>query len=353
MKNMMTETHATLAILLVCWIMLLAADGLICGILKFIAGIPFKKAFLWGCISLLVPTVAIAYGTLVERNIFKVRRIEIICDGLPAGFEGYRIVHISDLHARSFDGREGRLEKTVDKINSLQPDMVAFTGDLITLEPGELNGMTGILNGIMADDGVFSVLGNHDYCMYSGMDEESRKKGLERLIAIQQEMGWRLLMNDSFTIGRGRDSIAVVGVENTSPSRHFPSKGNLAQAAAGTEGMFRILLSHDPLHWESEIIGKGFPLTLSGHTHAMQFSLLGWSPSRYIFPQYRGLYSTGTSRNSRSRASGAEHTGNGDPDISRQYLYVNPGLGETIFPARIGVLPEITLITLKSHDSDR
>ena len=353
MKNMMTETHATLAILLVCWIMLLTADVLICGILKLIAGIPFKKAFLWGCISLLVPPVAIAYGTLIERNIFKVRRVEITCPGLPAGFEGYRIVHISDLHARSFDDREGILEKAVDKVNSLQPDMVAFTGDMITSEPGEMDDMTGILTDIVAKDGIFSVLGNHDYCLYSGMDAESREKGVERLIAIQQEMGWRVLMNENFVIGRGRDSIAVVGVENTSPSRHFPSKGNLTQAAAGTEGMFRILLSHDPLHWESEIIGQDFPLTLSGHTHSMQFSLLGWSPSRYMFPQYRGLYSTGKSGSSRSRSSGAEHHENGNPDTDLRYLYVNPGLGETIFPARIGVLPEITLITLKSHDSDR
>lgn len=342
MKNMMTETHVTLAILLVCWIMLLTADILICGILKLIAGIPFKKAFLWGCLSLLIPPVAIAYGSLVERNLFRVKEVEIACPGLPAGFEGYRIVQISDLHARSFDGREGRLEKAVDKINSLQPDMVAFTGDLITSEPGELAGMTGILNGIQADDGVFSVLGNHDYCMYSGMDADSRKKGVERLIAIQQEMGWRVLMNENFVIGRGRDSIAVVGVENTSPSRHFPSKGNLTQAAAGTEGMFRILLSHDPLHWESEIIGHDFPLTLSGHTHSMQFSLLGWSPSRYMFPQYRGLYSTDSShtRPTESRKESPEQ-------FPTQYLYVNPGLGETIFPARIGVRPEITLITLR------
>ena len=154
-------------------------------------------------------------------------------------------------------------------------------------------------------------------------------------------------MNESVIISRGLDSIAVVGVENTSPSRHFPSKGNLTQAASGTEGMFRVLLSHDPLHWESEIIGQDFPLTLSGHTHSMQFSLLGWSPSRYMFPQYRGLYSTDKSGSSRSRSSGAEHQKNGNPDTNLQYLYVNPGLGETIFPARIGVLPEITLITLR------
>ena len=347
MKNMNPEIYATLSILLVCCIMLLTADAIACGLLKLIAGIPFKKAFLWGCLGLLIPPVAIAYGALVERNLFKVKKVEIVCPGLPDGFEGYRIVHISDLHARSFDGREKRLKKAVDKINALHPDIVAFTGDLITSEPDELNGMTGILNGIIAYDGVFSVLGNHDYCMYSDMSEERKKESLEQLMAKQREMGWILLKNDNFIISRGRDSVAVVGVENTSPSRHFPSKGNLTQAAAGTDGMFRILLSHDPLHWESEIIGQDFPLTLSGHTHSMQFSLLGWSPSRYMFPQYRGLYSTGKSGSSRSRSSGAEHQKNGNPDTNLQYLYVNPGIGETIFPARIGVLPEITLITLK------
>ena len=349
MKNMNPEIYATLSILLVCCIALLTVDAIACGLLKIIAGIPFKKAFLRGCLGLLIPPAAIAYGALVERNLFKVKMVEISYPGLPAGFEGYRIVHISDLHARSFEGREGRLEKAVSKINSLQPDIVAFTGDLITSEPGELDVMADILNGIAAKDGVFSVLGNHDYCMYSDMSEEQKKKSLEQLMNTQRNMGWRLLKNESFIISRGRDSVAVVGVENTSPSRHFPSKGNLTQAAAGTEGMFRILLSHDPLHWESEIIGQDFPLTLSGHTHSMQFSLLGWSPSRYMFPQYRGLYSTDKSGSSRSRSSGAEQQEIGNPDTNLQYLYVNPGLGETIFPARIGVRPEITLITLRKN----
>jgi predicted MPP superfamily phosphohydrolase len=303
---------------------LVTADASFCGLLKILAGIPFKKAFLWGCLSLLIPPATIAYGALIERNLFKVKNVEIIFEELPEAFDGYTIVHISDIHARSFEGRENRLQKAVDKINALDSDIIAFTGDLISMNPDELEDVTDILGDLKAKDGVFSVLGNHDYCMYSDMSDDKKKESLEELMAKQREMGWKLLMNENFIIGRGRDSVAVVGVENTSPSRHFPSKGNLTQAATGTEGMFRILLSHDPLHWESEIIGQDFPLTLSGHTHSMQFSLLGWSPSRYIFPQYRGLYS----RNS-------------------QYLYVNPGLGETIFPARIGVMPEITLITLR------
>lgn len=336
------EIFTTLSILLICLILLTAADALVCLVLKLVAGIPFRKAFLWGCISLLIPPVAIAYGALIERNLFKVKKVEITYAELPASFDGYRIVHISDIHARSFEGRENRLKKAVEKINGLDPDIIAFTGDLISMSPAELEGMNSILGDLKADDGVFSVLGNHDYCMYSDMDEDSKGKALERLIETEEAMGWTLLLNGNRIISRGRDSVAVVGVENTSPSRHFPSRGDLPQAAAGTDGLFRILLTHDPLHWEAEIVGRDYPLTLSGHTHAMQFSLLGWCPSRYMFPQYRGLYSTDSShtRPTESRKESPEQ-------FPTQYLYVNPGLGETIFPARIGVRPEITLITLR------
>lgn len=369
------ELFATLSILLVCLVLLAAADTLVCLILKLAAGIPFRKAFLWGCISFLIPPMAIAYGSIIERNLFKVKKVEIAYDTLPEAFDGYTIVHISDIHARSFEGREKHLQRAVEKMNALDADMVAFTGDLITMAPEELKGLSGILAGLKATDGVLSILGNHDYSMYSDMDDISRKRAMERLMEAERAMGWNLLMNGNAVIRRGRDSVAVVGVENTSPSRHFPSRGNLAQAAAGTEGMFRILLSHDPLHWESEIIGQDYPLTLSGHTHSMQFSLLGWSPSRYMFPQYRGLYSTGDAGTSdeTARSEGTSNeTGVGVSDkIARgagtsdtcagrsgmaqeapqQYLYVNAGLGETIFPARIGVRPEITLITLKTRDN--
>lgn len=367
MKNMNPETFATLSILLICLLLFTAADVLVSLLLKFAAGIPFGKAFLWGCLSLIIPPAAIAYGALVERNIFRVKEAEIACETLPEVFDGYTIVHISDIHARSFEGREGRLRKAMEKVNALNPDIIAFTGDLISMSPDELDGMKDILGGLRAKDGVFSVLGNHDYCMYSDMDEERKEMALERLVGTERAMGWTLLLNGHAVISRGRDSVAVVGVENTSPSRHFPSRGDLTQAAAGTEGMFRILLSHDPLHWEAEIVGKDFPLTLSGHTHAMQFSLLGWSPSRLMFPQYRGLYSTGDTDTSDETARSADASdktvrGGGASDIwadpaemtqkaSQQYLHVNPGLGETIFPARIGVRPEITLITLKTRDN--
>ena len=323
MKIMTFELSSTLMIILFCWIILTIADLTVSGLLKLIFGLPFKKAFIWGLLALLLPPIIIAYGSLIERNCFRIKEITIKTTDLPENFDGYRIVHISDIHARSFNGREKHLQRAMDKINELKPDMVAFTGDLITMTPDELENHTHALGSLKARDGIFSVLGNHDYSMYSDAGPEARQKHMETLISAEEALGWDLLMDENRIIRRGTDSIAVIGVQNTSPSRHFPSKGNLTRASKGTEGMFRILLSHDPMHWEAEILGQNYPLTLSGHTHAMQFSFLGWSPSRLMFKQFRGLY-----------------TKNG------QSLHVNPGLGETIFPARIGVRPEITLLTL-------
>ena len=311
-------------ILILCWIVLLALDLAVSGIIRAVAGVSFKRAFLWGLLSLLLPPAAILYGSLIERNTFRVKKIELAYENLPEGFRDYRIVHISDIHARSFSKREKSLQRAVDKINALDPDMIAFTGDLITMTPDELDPISAVLSSMKARDGVFSVLGNHDYCMYSDMSQTEKQKCLEDLIIKEREMGWDLILNEHRIVRKGKDSIAVIGVENTSPSRHFPSRGDLNKASEGTEGMFRLLLSHDPMHWEAEIIGKDYPLTLSGHTHAMQVSIFGWSPSSLIFKHHRGLYTEGI-----------------------QNIYVNKGLGETIFPARIGARPEITLITLK------
>lgn len=323
MKIMTFELSSTLMIILLCWIILTIADLAVCGLLKLIFGLSFKKTFLWGLLSLLLPPIIITYGSLIERNCFRIKEITINTTELPESFDGYRIVHISDIHARSFEGREKHLQRAMDKINELKPDMVTFTGDLITMTPDELENHTHALGSLKARDGIFSVLGNHDYSMYLDASPEARQKHMETLISAEEALGWDLLIDENRIIRRGADSIAVIGVQNISPSRHFPSKGDLGKASEGTESMFRILLTHDPMHWEAEILGKDYPLTLSGHTHAMQFSLLGWSPSSLMFKQYRGLYTKGG-----------------------QSLHVNPGLGETIFPARLGVRPEITLITL-------
>lgn len=328
MKGMATEVSATLMIIVLCWILLIIADAAVGGLMKLVFGIPFKKAFLWGLLSLLIPPLTISYGALIERNCFRIKEVSVSFENLPEAFDGYRIVHISDIHARSFVGREKHLERAVEKINGLNPDIAAFTGDLITLAPDELDSIAPILGRIKAK--TFSVLGNHDYSIYSSASEEARQTHLENLMVRERAMGWELLLDENRTICKGSDSIAVIGVQNTSPSRHFPSKGDLKKASEGTEGMFRIVLSHDPMHWENEILGQDYPLTLSGHTHAMQLSLLGWSPSRLIFDQHRGHYTR-----------------------DGQSLYVNPGLGETIFPARIGVRPEITVITLNRRAENR
>lgn len=322
------ETSVTLMIIVSFWILLMVVDLFVSLILRLTAKVPFRKAFRWGLLSLLVPPVVIAYGTLVERNRFEVKEVVLEFDDLPESFDGYRIVHLSDIHARSFSRRAKQMQKAVDMINDTDPDLVAFTGDLITLVPEELDIITPALGRIKAKDGVVSVLGNHDYCMYSDLPSEAKEKHLEELIAREKSLGWIVLMDENRFIRKGNDSIAVIGVQNTSASVHFPSKGDLKKASEGTEGAFRIVLTHDPLHWESEILGQDYPLTLSGHTHAMQLSLFGWSPSSLIFKHNKGLYTS---------------------DSGTQSLYVNVGLGETIFPARIGARPEITLITLKKR----
>ena len=315
-------------IIALCWIMLVVADLVVSGVVRLTAKVQFKKVFLWGLLSLAVPPAVIGYGILVERNRFEIKEVEIEFDNLPESFDGYRIVHISDIHARSFSRRAKQMQKAVDMINGTAPDLVAFTGDLITLVPEELGIITPALGRIKAKDGVFSVLGNHDYCMYSDLPSEAKEKHLEELIAREKSLGWAVLMDENRFIRKGNDSIAVIGVQNISASVHFPSKGDLKKASEGTEGAFRIVLTHDPLHWESEILGQDYPLTLSGHTHAMQLSLFGWSPSNLMFKHNKGLYTS---------------------DSGTQSLYVNVGLGETIFPARIGARPEITLITLKKR----
>lgn len=320
---MATETIATIMITILCCLTLAVLDAVISGVLNLIGIVSFKKAFLWGLCTLALPPLFIIYGSLIGRNRFEVTEVELAFENLPESFDGYRIVQISDIHGRSFEGREDKFAKAVNMIKSLDADLIAFTGDLITLSPDEICPLEHSLRSLKAKDGVVSILGNHDYSMYSDVDQATKDEDLQRLITKQKKIGWDLLLNENRTIYRGADSIAVIGVENTSPSHFFPSKGDLTKGSEGTEGLFRILLSHDPMHWDSEILGKDYPLTLSGHTHAMQVSILGWCPSRLMFKQYRGLYTKGD-----------------------QHLYVNIGLGETIFPARIGARPEITLIRL-------
>ena len=324
---MATEAIAITGILIVCSVAIIIGDAAVSGILAWVSCITFKRAFLKGLLLLLLPPLVMAYGAWIGRERPQVREVEIRFEGLPESFDGYRLVHISDIHARSYAARRESLQRAVDIINGLKPDLITFTGDLITLDATELDPVNEILRKLKSEDGIMSVVGNHDYGIYADpSDKSSSRRILSEVIKEEERMGWNVLMDDNRIIKRGQDSIAVIGVQNTSPSRHFPSKGNLRKASVGTEGMFRILLTHDPMHWEREVVGKEYPLTLSGHTHAMQFSIFGWSPSSLIFKEYRGLYTK-----------------------DDQHLYVNIGLGETILPFRIGTRPEITLITLKKQ----
>lgn len=300
---------------------------LVVALVAMFFGASFKMVFFRGLWFMLFPWLAWLYGTLVERNRFRVKRTEIVSQTLPSSFDGYRIVHISDMHLMSFAGRERALERAIGKINALEPDLIAFTGDLVTLGPEELDGLQDIISAMKARDGVYAVLGNHDYSEYRRHDsQQAKRESLEVLKRRIREMGWHLLLNENHSIARGEDKLSVIGVENISGNRSFRTYGNFQQARIGADGAYKILLSHDPSHWRAEVVGKSdVDLTLSGHTHAMQISLLGWSPSSLMYDEYRGLYNQG-----------------------EQYLYVNTGLGQTAVNARFGATPEITLITLKT-----
>ncbi len=324
---MSIELTSTLILLGICCLLLIATDCIVATLLWLTIKVAFRRVFLWGLLTLALPPLLFAYGYFVERNRAQVKSVEIVFPTLPSTFNDYKVVQISDIHLRSFKGRENTLQKIVDKINGLDADVICFTGDLVTLSSNELQGFQNILASLHAHDGIFSVMGNHDYMIYAGKGTTctSPATAIKQLQEDERQMGWTLLLDSNSLIYRGDDSISIVGVENISTSKHFPSKGNLDKALQGTEGVFRILLSHDPTHWDSEVANKiDIPLTLSGHTHATQCSLLGWCPCKYIYPHYRGLYNCGN-----------------------QHLYVNIGLGETIFPARIGTRPEITVLTLK------
>ena len=280
----------------------------------------FKKS-LW--FTLLAP-ILFCYGFLIERNQCQVKNIEIESDEIPVSFNDYRIVQISDLHLHSFKGRGMTLQKFVNEINEQDADIVVFTGDLVSYGPWELDGLDTILSKIKAKDGVYSILGNHDYSAYSNFPDSVQWKYVEELKDRQFKMGWNLLLDENVNIIRGNDTISLIGVENISTHRAFLSFGSLQKAMKDSSGDYKILLSHDPTHWELEV--KDTPkidLMLSGHTHAMQFSLFGWSPSSFIFNEVAGLF---------------KH--------NEQYLYVNIGLGETLMKTRIGTKPEITLIQL-------
>jgi uncharacterized protein len=261
---------------------------------------------------------------------YHVKKLSLQFNSLPQAFKGLKVVQVSDIHSGSFNNRDAVL-KGVQKILDLKPDLILFTGDLVNNRASEMHGYMDVFNQLKAPMGVYSILGNHDYGDYEKWDsEEQRIQNLERLKQIHGELGWRLLMNEHIVFEKGEDKIAVIGIENWSAKARFPKYGKLPQAHAGTQDIpFKILMSHDPSHWDAEVRSK-FPdinLMLAGHTHGMQFGVelpwLKWSPVQYVYKQWAGLY-----------------------EEKDQKLYVNRGFGFIGYPGRVGILPEITLIEL-------
>lgn len=280
-------------------------------------------------ISLAISLLAMAYlvfGATEGKEHFQVKEVTIESEDIPQGFDGYRIVQLADIHAGSWGENTQPMQKAVDIINHLQPDLIVFTGDLVNNLASELNPFIPVFSQLIAKHGVYSVLGNHDYSTYIKWDTpQQREAQLDSLKTKQAQMGWTLLNNQHVILYHQNDSIAIIGVEN-SGRPPFPDHAHLSEAMAGTEGMFQILLSHDPSHWRREVLPKtDIQLMLSGHTHAMQTKIFGFSPAQFVYPENDGLYQEG-----------------------KQMLYVNIGLGHLLYPIRLGAWPEITFLTLKA-----
>lgn len=261
---------------------------------------------------------------------YKIEKKKLSSNKLPDAFKGLKIVHISDIHSGSLDDVKA-VEKGVKKIMDLKPDLVFFTGDLVNNVATEMDSLKEVFSGIKAPLGVYSVLGNHDYGDYvPWSSKEAKNENLERLKAVHAQMGWRLLLNEHVAIEKDGAKIGLIGVENWGAKANFSRYGDLKKAYEGAEQYpYKILLSHDPSHWDAEVCKHytDIDLMLSGHTHGMQFGVeipgFRWSPVQYVYKQWSGLYSNGEQR-----------------------LYVNRGFGFLGYPGRVGMLPEITLLEL-------
>lgn len=274
------------------------------------------------------------FGTLIygfnNKYRYQVNRIKLAFENLPAAFKGLKIVHISDIHSGSFTDREA-VEKGIEKIMAQKPDLILFTGDLVNDRASEMDEYKAMFSKLNAPLGVFSTLGNHDYGDYVHWENaDVKSQNLEALKATHGEMGWRLLMNEHVVLEKGGDKIALLGIENWGAKGNFPKYGKMTEAHPGTEQYpFKILMSHDPSHWDAEVLHKykDIDLMLAGHTHGMQFGLelpgFKWSPVQYMYKQWAGLY-----------------------ESDKQRLYVNRGFGFIGYPGRVGILPEITLLEL-------
>lgn len=285
-------------------------------------------------LSVLLPFLLISGYFFWVYN-FEVKRVNLTFKDLPAEFNGLRVVQISDLHLGSWLHTK-TLKRAIDDINSLHPDLVVFTGDLVNYSTSEALPFKSVLDKFQAPLGVYTILGNHDYGDYAQWENQAKKAANDSLLRVFfRSVSWNLLENKHVIIKQNMDSIALIGVENWSANKLWGRRGDLTKAAGKKPlPVFQILLSHDPTHWRKEVLPyyPEIDLTLSGHTHAMQFGIenrfMRWSPSKWIFNEWAGLYSNNVNKS------------------KTQYLYVNRGLGHLGFPGRVGIRPEITLITL-------
>ncbi|MGB5647677.1 metallophosphoesterase [Muriicola sp.] len=278
-----------------------------------------------------IPFSALLYGMYRGKYDFRVLKYELEFDDLPKAFHGYQITQISDIHSGSFDNRK-KIEYAVNLINEQQSDTILFTGDLVNNKALEMEPWKELFATLEAKDGKYSILGNHDYGDYVNWETpELKSQNLEDLKNIQREIGFDLMLNESRYLQKGDDKLALIGVENWGRGG-FKKAGDLKKASKGIDkDDFKILLSHDPSHWEDVVIHDDYHyhLTLSGHTHGMQFGIeipgwVKWSPVKWRYKYWAGIY---------------EEMG--------QMINVNRGFGFLGYPGRVGIWPEITVITLK------
>ncbi|OUS01324.1 phosphoesterase [Flavobacteriales bacterium 33_180_T64] len=299
-----------------------------------------------------IPFAGFLYGVFKGKYDFRVVNQHIEFDDLPEAFDGFTITQISDIHSGSFDNKE-KIEYAVNLINEQESDVILFTGDIVNAVAEEMDPWVDTFKKLSAKHGMYSVLGNHDYGYYAYKTKAGIEKNHKKLEAIHKTIGFDLLLNESRTIERNGQKINILGVENWGASRHFPKRGSLKKTTESIDdNSFNILMSHDPSHFdfktvevndtdefnldvftdESNVIDfeKNIQLTLSGHTHGMQFGIeipflgIKWSPAKYRYPKWAGLYKE-----------------------AGKFLYVNRGFGFLAFPGRVGIWPEITVITLK------
>jgi len=277
-----------------------------------------------------IPFGAMAYGIISGAHDYRVRRISIKIPNLPKSFDGIRIAQLSDIHTGSFFNKAA-VKGGVEMVMNEKPDMIFFTGDLVNNEASEVKEYMDIFNKLRAPMGIFSVTGNHDYGDYKNWStNEAKQNNFKDLIEAHRLLGFDLLMNENRIIEQGGDKLAIMGIENWGAGR-FAKYGKLDLANAGTEeASAKILLSHDPSHWDAQVrpAYKDIDLMLSGHTHGFQFGVeiggFKWSPSQYAYKQWAGLYQE-----------------------DNQALYVNRGFGYLGYPGRVGMPPEITILELK------